>query len=283
MTMNLLKGLKNIIDNPANNLSEQYLTSNRINNVGSALETYIKDAFCNTFTETEIPNKLEKYSEVFSYLGNQNNPPDIMIRGGDAIEVKKIQTDTADLALNSSYPKDRLYSESPMITRECRECEAWNIKDLIYSVGVVKTGKIKFLTFVYGDCYCADKSIYERVKDAISNGLRSLEGITLSPTKELGRINEVDPLGITNLRIRGMWQIKNPLNVFDYAVKLEKGKEFQVVAIMSESKYLSFPDSDRKNLEEAINSIGGNISDIKLKSPNNPAKLINSKVISFSF
>ena len=27
-------------------------------------------------------------------------------------------------------------------------------------------------------------------------------------TKELGRVNQVDPLGITNLRIRGMWQIE---------------------------------------------------------------------------
>jgi hypothetical protein len=57
--------------------------------VGEALESFVKDAFVNCIrTESEI-EKLEKYNEAFSWLGNQNHPPDIMIKGGDAIEVKK--------------------------------------------------------------------------------------------------------------------------------------------------------------------------------------------------
>lgn len=56
----------------------------------------------------------------FSYIGNQNNPPDLMIKHGDAIEIKKIQTANANLVLNSSYPKDKLYANNPMITKTVR-------------------------------------------------------------------------------------------------------------------------------------------------------------------
>lgn len=282
MTTNLLKALKNIVDNSVNGLGVDNPSSNRMNQQGIALETYIKDSFCDTFKELNANKKLEKYSEHFSYLGNQNNPPDIMIRGGDAIEVKKIESLTSGIALNSSYPKNKLYSESPMITKSCKECENWNTKDIIYTVGVVKSKKIKLLWFVYGDCYCADKEVYERVKNAISKGLNSLEDVTLSETKEIGRVNDVDPLGITYLRIRGMWHIKNPISVFDYAVNLKKDSDFQVVAIMTEEKFNSFSDQDRKDLNIAIEKVGGSINDIKIKSPNNPAKLLSTKVIHFS-
>jgi hypothetical protein len=33
--------------------------------------------------------KLEKHSQLFSYIGNQNNPPDLMIKKVNAVEVKK--------------------------------------------------------------------------------------------------------------------------------------------------------------------------------------------------
>src|SRR5699024_11579610 len=61
------------------------------------------------------------------------------------------------------------------------------------------------LWFVYGDCYCADKSYYERIADTIKDGVSSIPDVDFGETKELGRVNKVDPLGITYLRIRGMW------------------------------------------------------------------------------
>ncbi len=57
-----------------------------------------------------------------------------MIRGGDAIEVKKIQSRGSSISLNSSYPKNRLYSESTQITKECKECEDWEQKDILYII-----------------------------------------------------------------------------------------------------------------------------------------------------
>lgn len=87
---NILKAMNNITLHNSNELLKFYISNNRANNMGDALEIFVKDTFCNTFN-FDLEDALKKYNEVFSYLGNKNNPPDIILRGGDAIEVKKLQ------------------------------------------------------------------------------------------------------------------------------------------------------------------------------------------------
>jgi hypothetical protein len=280
METNLLIAIANLVKNPITNLVSHYRSSNRINNMGDALEFYIKDLFCNSLEVNDLEKKNEIYSKYFSYIGNQNNPPDIIIKQGDAIEVKKIESLRSGIALNSSYPKDKLYSDSPMITTACRNCEDWREKDLVYVIGVSNDNKLKALWLVYGNCYSASKEVYERVRDKISNGVNELQDVEFSETNELGRVNKVDPLGITYLRIRGMWGIENPIKVFNYVAPAEQNSEFFVNAILLKEKYQSFPENDRKNLEELI-SDNFSIKDIKIKSPNNPAKLLEAKLLSF--
>lgn len=132
--INILNAIKNLVDNPVINIKSYYQGRNRANSVGDALEVYIKDVFANTIDKSEKESIVE-YEKVFSYLGNQNNPPDLIIKNGDAIEVKKIQSSGSALALNSSFPKAKLYVNSPMITKSCKECEEWDVKDIIYAVG----------------------------------------------------------------------------------------------------------------------------------------------------
>lgn len=280
METNLLIAIANLIKNPITNLVSHYRVINRANSMGDALEFYIKDLFCNSLNENNLEKKNEIYSKYFSYIGNQNNPPDIIIRQGDAIEVKKIESLRSSIALNSSYPKDKLYADSPMITTACKNCEDWREKDLIYTVGVSKDNNLKALWLVYGDCYSANKEVYEKVKNTISKGVNELPNVEFSKTKELGRVNRVDPLGITYLRIRGMWGIENPIKVFDYITPSEQTFDFFVNAILLKEKYLSFPEKDRKNIEALIND-NFSIEDIKIKSPNNPAKLLEAKLLSF--
>lgn len=279
---NILQALKNLTENPITDISARYQARgrNRANNMGEALEAYVKDLFCNTFDMQDETEKNRICSEKFSYIGNQNNPPDLMISNGDAIEVKKIESVGSQIALNSSYPKDKLYSDSPMITQDCRECENWREKDIIYIVGAMQQDKLKALWFVYGDCYAASKDIYERIKNKISEGVNSLPDVEFSETKELGRVNKVDPLGITYLRIRGMWGIDNPLHVFDYITNIEKDDDLTVNAIMLTEKYNSFPKSDREAIENIVTD-NLTISDVEIKSPNNPARLLNAKLIRF--
>lgn len=279
METNILIALNNLVNNPVSNLASFSKSSNRVNSVGESLEQYIKDIFCNSIDIVDSNKKAEIYSKHFSYLGNQNNPPDIIIKNGDAIEVKKIQGINASIALNSSYPKDKLYSDSPMISADCRDCESWSQKDLLYTIGVTESNTLKSLWFVYGDCYAASREVYEKIKDKISKGLNELPDVELAETDELGRVNKVDPLGITNMRIRNMWQIINPNKVFNYIDIKLKG-DFVVNALILKIKYNSFPEKDRKSLE-SIKIKGFSITNVMIKSPNNPAKLLDAILISF--
>jgi len=278
---NIINAIIQLVENPKFELRKYSESHNRANNMGEALEEYIKDIFAGTVNESDENIRNQKLSEVFSYLGNQNNPPDSMLRGGDAIEVKKIESNDSSLALNSSYPKAKLFADSPMIKNACRTCENWTVKDMIYAVGVVDDNNIKSLALVYGDDYCAEKSVYEQIKTVIKNGVESISGVEFAETKELGRVNRVDPLGITYLRVRGMWGIENPFSVFDYVYKRDYSKKFNFMALINNEKYYSF--DNYSTLEEMCeNIVGLNIADIKIKNPNNPAQLKEAKLITYT-
>ena len=166
---NIIDAIINIVKNPILELKEYSISHNRANSMGEALEEYIKDVFSGTLFEKDENKRMEIISEVFSYLGNTNNPPDSILRGGDAIEVKKIENKSSSLALNSSYPKAKLYSNSSMITDACRSCEKWEEKDIIYTIGTCEKNKLTSLIFVYGEDYAAENKIYENVKNKIRN------------------------------------------------------------------------------------------------------------------
>lgn len=273
MCTNVLKAIININSKKSYRVSSNYNSKNRMNTMGASFEYFIKDAFCNSFEDSfEIKNK--KYADYFSYLGNQNNPPDVIIKKGDAIEIKKLENKITDIVLNSSYPKSKLFSDSPMITSECKNCEEWTSKDLLYIVGNIKENEIVTLFFIYGDCYAADKEIYEDIRSKVIENINTTN-LEYSETKELGRINKVDPLGITNLRIRGMWTIQHPLKVYSELLKITVAN-FQLFVLMKQDKYLSFPREDRENIESNKEII---LEEVSIPNPNNPAKLISCKMI----
>ncbi|MDD3773370.1 MAG: NgoPII family restriction endonuclease [Weeksellaceae bacterium] len=177
---NILEAIVNIAKNPIYTIRNHYSGRNRMNNVGEALETFIKDAFVNTIQPEDEQVKMRRYSEEFSWLGNQNHPPDIMIKGGDAIEVKKTQSANSDLALNSSYPKSTVQASSTMITQSCRTCEDWTEKDLIYCVGHTTDDSIKSLWFVYGNIYAANHETYQIIKQKITEGINEIPNVELA-------------------------------------------------------------------------------------------------------
>lgn len=277
---NIIDAIINIVKNPILELREYSISHNRANSMGEALEEYIKDIFSGTLFENDKNKRLEIISEVFSYLGNTNNPPDSILRGGDAIEVKKIENKTSSLALNSSYPKAKLYSNSSMITDACRNCEEWEEKDIIYAIGTCEKNKLTSLIFVYGEDYAAENKIYENVKNKIKLGIETINGLEFSETNEIGRVNRVDPLGITYFRIRGMWGIENPIKVFDYIYERDNTKQFNFMALINEDKYNSFFNREElENLEKENKYL--EIRNVKIKNPNNPAQLRSAKLITF--
>ena len=247
-------------------------TNNRINQIGNPLEVYVKNAFAGTLGEHDPQTRLNKYSSCFSWTGNKNNPPDFMLQHGDAVEVKKISGTRGTIQLNSSYPKQRLFSSDPMVTQSCRDSENWVEKDLLYVIGHVKNQtQLQSLWMVYGDCFIATSDVYTRVANAVRNGILQSELQLNTETKELARVNQVDPLGITSLRVRGMWIIANPAQLFADLVPQSPAK-FTINALMSEAKFLSCPEHDRQRLNDLPSAMFESHT-INIPLPDNPAKL----------
>jgi len=277
---NIIQAFINIVNNYQQDIGNITNGNNRANNMGEGLENYIKDMFANTYHIEDENIRLEKLSEVYSYQGNKNNPPDLMLRDSDAIEIKKLESKNSAIALNSSYPKAKLYANSPMITKACKECETWDIKDMLYAIGYMHSTALKSLWLVYGDCFCADKETYERIKNTISDGITTIQDVEFTETKELGKVKKIDPLGITDLRIRGMWHIDNPNKTFSYIYNYDETKDFQLICLMTQDKYNALANSDKVAIEN-IDNDNIIVKDVKIKNPNNPAQLIDAKLLVF--
>jgi hypothetical protein len=276
---NTLRAFRHIVENPYAVVNPALISSNRINNVGDALEGFIKDAYTDLLDSSlSQSEKNIIYANAFSWLGNAGNPPDSMLKGGDGIEVKKIQSLTASIALNSSAPKNKLYASDPRVATGAKIAEVWDEKDIVYAIGSVPDRELKRLWLIYGDCYAASKDVYERLASAIATGVRQLPDIDFQKTAELGRVNKVDPLGITNLRVRGMWQIDNPSRLYSHLVSSTPNKQFYV--LMREEKYQSFSASDRTALEN-LQLDGYNNAVIDIQNPDNPAQLIKARFIKY--
>lgn len=283
MPNNALTAINEIVSFGTNDLKgygTKYL--NRINAVGEQLEYYIKDAVAGSF-KLPLSQKPAHYTKIFSYLGNQNNPPDMIIKNGDAFEIKKIESPFASLALNSSPPKDVLRYSDNRITNACRGCESvpWKEKELFYVIGNPEKGILKYLFFIQGTCYAANHDVYDKVHEPLKKEIDStLDSLNLEKGKtvELGKVKKVDPLGITELRIRGMWNIDNPLSVFKSMCSIKSGAKFYLFALMKKDKFNSFPKEDIRKIES---NKALTVSDVKISDPNNPARQIEAKLITY--
>ena len=122
---------------------------------------------------------------------------------------------------------------------------------------------------------------YQNIKNTITDGIKQLD-LELIKTNEIAKVNKVDPLGITDLRVRGMWAIQHPARVFAH-LNLNTSSPFFAHLIMSKRKYDSFPEIDIENLNQIVES---NVSVSKLETkiydPNNPAKNIDALVFSLN-
>ena len=277
---NVLTALMNIIHTHQHNISTLTSGNNRANNMGEGLEQYIQNIFASTHNVTDDTKRLERFSQIYAYQGNKNNPPDLILKNSDAIEIKKLESKNSAIALNSSYPKAKLYANSPMITKACKTCEAWIEKDMLYAIGYTQSTTLKSLWLVYGDCFCADKAVYERIRETISQGINTIADVEFTQTKELGKVKKVDPLGITDLRIRGMWHIDNPNKIFSYLYTYDEEAAFQCIVLLTKEKYDSLPNTDKKSIETLTND-KLTIKDVKIKNPNNPVQLMDAKLLVF--
>ncbi len=192
-------------------LSSSTDKGNKVSQSGSLYENFIKSAF-NNFSDNDL-------SSIFSWQGSANHPPDLIIKNGDAIEVKKVES-FGDIQLNSSSLKGRIYKKecTKRIREALYEWDDTSSKDLIYCFILVdkKTKAIKKIAFIYGSCFMHFESSH--LKQIIQKGIKNIfskeklpYNPTLIPTKELGRIQVRSDHGFTTiLRSRPMWSITSP-------------------------------------------------------------------------
>jgi hypothetical protein len=287
--MNILESIINIYNSQSFNVTPSTgSVNNRANAMGTSFEEYMKNSFCNTFNATNVI-KDTMYNRTFSYQGNSNNPPDLILKGSDAIEIKKLTSKkSSELQLNSSHPKNVLKSSSTLIKKECKNCETpstWAQKDMVYVIGhVPKNSQLHAVWYTYGEIYCQNESAYRQFAKPIANAIYSDPNYhnhkPPTPSLELARLNDVDPLKITYLRVRGMWVIAHPYNVYNH--NYDDSAKFQIHAFIPKKKYDSIDKNSRVKIETiAQKDPTFNITDDDVKNPNNPKNLIPIKYISY--
>ncbi len=274
---NILDALMNIKKKNICVLPNTEYNGNKMNLQGDSLEKYIRNVFAGIDEETTTENKQNKIENTFSYIGNNNNPPDFMLRNKEAIEVKKKNSFGGSIILNSSFPKDKLYISDKKITDECRTCEEeyWKEKSMIYSIGTIneRENTLESLLFIYGSLFCASSEIYENIINKMKCGIESIDGVEFSETKELGKVKNIDPLGFTDLRIRGMWNIKNP-NRYLEDIEISNTDRTNICALIPLEEYEK--KENKKEFEGFCNNYNINIEKVKIQNPNNLSKYIDS-------
>ena len=86
--------------------------------------------------------------------------------------------------------------DDPKINQQCRDCEKWIEADLFYAIGVIpKDNKETFsIFFLQGECMNAPTQFYEKILQKLQTDIAKLSYNFQLETKELGRLNRIDPL-----------------------------------------------------------------------------------------
>ena len=287
MSPNILTAIKNISDFKTNNMREYFkdYASSQIKTVRQQMEYYVKDAITGSFKSVMDKKPTDRYKGAFSYIGKKNKPPDMIIQGGNALVIKTIKTYKGSFTINTSSPKDRLMWNDPWIIKNCRRIDGgqWNSKDIFYVIGWIEKRRMRYLNFIQGSCFISEEKFYNKIihdlKKNIYNYFES-KGLEAKHTIGLGKVNNMDPLGITNLRIKAVWRMKNPLKIFSDIFSFDKKQEFTLIALMLKNKFDSFP---KKDIDAIVKDNQIEVEDVKIKNPNNPVQKIEAKLITTSW
>lgn len=270
-----LNGINNVdLDIFNHYLNIETNSKNKINKVGDLAELYIKDLYCNSIFIDNLADKYKEYENFFSFVGGKSTPPDAIVYHGEAVEIKKQENlSYGDIALNSSHPADFLYSDSKLLSRECKNCEPnWTKKNMVYTIlnFAPKKKKLQSVWFAYGNCFAAKREIYQKLKDAIKEAIIKLNNLELKETNELGKVFNIDEQCITNLRIRGMWNMCHPEKIFkDSLMNIKQNETISFKLIMLEEDFLKIDDFTANKLNKAIEDKEVYKLTIDIPNPNN--------------
>lgn len=242
---NALIALNNIFQRNSTRLTPIFRSNGSANAAGDSLEYFIKDMFCTGAEKYQYDHEKDRvYNKFLSWSGDSSHFPDMIVAGGVGVEPKKVNNHgEANLALNSSFPKDYIYPTTQNVPQINEK--GWQKKPIIYAVGNLNTkkgddeNKLFSLWLVYGNTFVADRSVYSSMVNEIRGAIRNASNADLANSKELARAIGIDYLKYTNLRVRGMYELRHPSKVFGKYVdhlKLPKNKS-HVYLVMLKSEF----------------------------------------------
>lgn len=242
---------------------------------GKPFEIFAKNMFaeCLGALSSHVDAAWER---TFSWRGSANHPPDFMIRGGDAVEVK-IHGGIGQIQLNSSPPKRTLKVTDPRIQDACRTCEEWDEKDFLYFIGKANEEFVEALWIIDGTCIADKADTYDIIFDKLALTVTDLGG---EPGNEIGRFNNVDPLQATSLRIRAMWLLEHPARVFEAFLLPPQQGTFILNVLVSAEKWSSYPEAHISAVMELQNQ---GLSVNRLEIPNSGSAVQLQKVVHVSW
>lgn len=302
MNRNIIDAIGTLLKRHPFYLNDPYSNENSLRSARYwSIEEYVKNLFADTFHFTNRTEKISRWGDVF-HIGNAINPPDLMLRGGDAIEIKnvyipeRINEDTyaidiygyktkylySPLVLNTVYPRQKLFVDDPLVTNSCCKAEKWTEKDIIYAVGVSKGKQLTHFCMVYGCDYCASSEHYKKILQEMRARLQDIPNFdfNLSYERELGRISAIDPTGTTRLNLRNMWHIENPWSFFRYVYRPNRNAKFNFMCIIRNEKFFRFRNSSKLLAWREICS-DLIIEQVRIKDPDNPNRMNDALLIRY--
>ena len=301
MNRNIIDAIGTLIKRKPFYLDDPYSSENP--NVSArywSMEEYVKNLFADSFDAKDMDERSSRRVEVFSHFGNSTNPPDLILRGGDAIEIKNMYIperiaatfftyfleSTYDLKyspliLNTVYPRQKLYADDMMVTNACRKAETWAVKDIIYAIGASRGKQLTHLCMVYGSDYCASARHYENILAEMRVRLKDIPNLHKTWSERyLGRICEVDPTGATYLELRNMWYLENPWSYFRDVYRPNPSAGFNFMCIINDEKFYRLKNGN-KLLAWAEICPQLKVELVRIKNPDEPAQKRDALLIRY--
>ena len=136
---------------------------------------------------------------------------------------------------------------------------------------------------VYGRDYCASNDYYKNIRNRIKKlyeNEKELIQDNLEKVKELARIINFDPLGLTQVRLNANWQIKNPWQAFNYAYQRQKESEFDFFCIINYDKWKTLENRGiLLHIEKYYPNL--KIKNVRIKNPDNPEERRDAVLITY--
>ena len=131
---------------------------------------------------------------------------------------------------------------------------------------------VEALWLIDGSCIADYAETYDILFDKLALTVTDLGG---EPGNEIGRLNNVDPLRATSLRIRAMWLLDHPAKLFSTIFLAPEPGVFVFNALVSAKKWTSFTDSDIDALKK-LEAEGMEIKRVEIPSSSKKNEFVHA-------